>query len=169
MRQHHIDLVDGGTATTAPFWPIPPPIAAAIISSAAAPFRNAKAPLATPTAAAICTLEYRGVVDSISASLTAISRGACPGPSVFASCSNSAIRQALIPDGPISRIIVARSPERRTLAVMLSSDRLTDTASKPNLRASTSIHSRVRVAVFPARSIKAPNDSSTSTASLSAA
>src|SRR5215813_4572814 len=62
-----------------------------------------------------------------------------------------------------------RSPERRTLAVMLSSDRLTDIASKPVLRPIASIHSRVRVAVLPARIIKVPKPSSTSMASLDAA
>jgi hypothetical protein len=51
---------------------------------------------------------------------------------------------------------------------MLSSERLTDTESKPILCAITSIHSRVRAAVFPARSIEAPNHNRTSTASLGA-
>jgi hypothetical protein len=143
-------------------------LAAAIISRAAAPLRNAKPALAAPTAAAIVTLEYRVAVDSIIASLAATSRGAGPGPTVLASCSSSAIRQALIPGGPISRIVVTRSPPQRTLAAMLSSEKLTDTSSKPILRVMTSIHSRVRVAVFPARNINAPNHSSTSVASLSA-
>jgi hypothetical protein len=74
------------------------------------------------------------------------------------------MREALTAGGPISRIAVVDSPERRTLALMLSSERLTETASKPILRAITAIHSRVRIAVFPACSIKAPNQSSTSTA-----
>src|SRR5262245_26155597 len=78
------------------------------------------------------------------------------------------MRQVLIPGDPISRIAVMPAPAPRTLAVMLSSARLTAIASKPSLRATTSIHSRVRVAVFPARSIRAPNRSSTSTASLDA-
>src|SRR5262245_47067900 len=79
------------------------------------------------------------------------------------------MRQTLIPGGPISRIAVMRSPERRTLAVMLSRDRLTEIASKPVLRPIASIHSRVRVAVLPARIIMAPKPSSTSMASLDAA
>src|SRR5262245_31750456 len=93
-------------------------------------------------------LEYQGGVDSISASLTAILRGVSSGSTVFARCSNWAIRQALMPGGPISRTVVVHSLERRTLAVILSSERLTDTASKPILRASTSIHSRVRSRYF---------------------
>jgi hypothetical protein len=59
-----------------------------------------------------------------------------------------------------------RSPDRRTLAVMLSRDRLMDIASKPNLRAIASIHSRVRAAVLPARIIKVPKPSSASIASV---
>jgi len=131
--------------------------------------RNAKAPLTRPTAAAVCKLEYRGAVESISASLIAISRGASPGPAVLARCSSATIRLALIPVGPISRVVVTEAPDRRKLAVMLSSDRETDTASKRNLRATTSTLSRVRLAVFPARIIEAPNDKTTSTASVSAA
>ena len=68
--------------------------------------RNAKAPLTRPTAAAVCKLEYRGAVESISASLIAISRGASPGPAVLARCSSATIRLALIPVGPISRVVV---------------------------------------------------------------
>ena len=49
---------------------------------------------------------------------------------------------------------------------MLSRDRLIEIASKPILRAVTPIHSRVRVAVLPARIIRAPKASSTSIASL---
>jgi len=75
----------------------------------------------------------------------------------------------LIAGGPISRIIVTHSPERRTLTVMLSSERPTDTASKPIFRAITSIHSRVRVAVFPARNINSPNHINSRTASSAAA
>ena len=63
------------------------------------------------------------------------------------------------------RVAVAHSPERRTLAVMLSSDRLNATASKPIFRAITSIHSRVLIAVLPARHIDAPKEVSTSIAS----
>jgi hypothetical protein len=48
---------------------------------------------------------------------------------------------------------------------MLSSERLTHIVSKPILRAITSIHSRVRTAVFPARSIEAPNQASASDSS----
>jgi hypothetical protein len=146
-----------------------PPIAVAINSGGAAPLRNAKAPLATPTAAVICKFEYGGVVDSISASLAAISRGATPNPAVLANCSSAAIRIALIPGGPISRIAVLQTPDRRRLAVMLSRDRETDTASKLNLRAITSTQCRVRLAVFPARIIAAPNDKRTSAASAGVA
>ena len=52
---------------------------------------------------------------------------------------------------------------------MPSGERETDAASKPNLRATTSTHSRVRSAVIPARIIKAPNDKTASTASISKA
>src|SRR5262249_28962154 len=57
------------------------------------------------------------------------------------------------------------APERVTATVMLSNESATDTVSKPRLRAITSSHSRVRMAVLPARSMAAPNRSSTSTAS----
>ena len=76
------------------------------------------------------------------------------------------MRDALIPGTPISRIIVICWPERRTLAVMLSVERLNDIEWKPIVGAISSIHSRVRAAVLPARIIKAPNQSSTSAASL---
>jgi hypothetical protein len=96
-----------------------------------------------------------------------MSRGVCPGSAVLASASKSAIRETLTPGAPISRMVVAHSPERPTVTVMLSIERLTDTASKPILRAITSIHSRVRAAVFPERNIRAPNCSNTSKASES--
>src|SRR5215216_4744210 len=105
----------------------------------------------------------------MSASLAAMSRALTPGLAVLASCSSSPIRQTLTPGGPISRIAVARSPERWTVVMTLSSVRLADIASKPILRAIASSHSRVRTAVFPARSIRTPNHSSTSTASPGAA
>jgi hypothetical protein len=79
------------------------------------------------------------------------------------------MRIALIPGGPISRIAVVEMPDRLRLAVMLPRDRETDTASKLSLRATTSTQSRVRLAVFPARTIAAPKDSTTSAASVSAA
>ena len=104
----------------------------------------------------------------MSASLAAISRGSNSGFRGFASCSNSPIRPTLIPGGPISRIAVAHAPERRTPIVTLSSVRLTDIASKPILRAITCNHSRVRMAVFPARIIEAPIHASVSTASFNA-
>jgi hypothetical protein len=103
----------------------------------------------------------------VSSSLTAMSRGVCPGSAPLANSSKSAIRETLTPGAPISPMVVADSPERLTVTVMLSIERLTATASKPILRAITSIHSRVRAAVFPERSIEAPNRSSTSTASES--
>jgi hypothetical protein len=81
--------------------------------------------------------------------LTAIARGASPGSAVFARCSRAAMRVALMPGDPISRIVVAQAPDRRRLTVMLSRDRPTDTASKPSLRATMSIHSRVRLARWP--------------------
>src|SRR6266550_974326 len=68
----------------------------------------------------------------------------------------------------MARITVAQWPELRTVAVMLSSDRLTATKSKSILRAMASMHSRVRTAVFPARNIEVPNCISTSTASAAA-
>ena len=94
-----------------------------------------------------------------------MSCGAGAGPSVFGRCSNSPIRQAFTPRGSTPRTSVDHSPSLRTLAVMLSMVRPTDMASKPSLSATTSIHSRVRKAVLPARSIEAPNHSSTSKAS----
>ena len=118
-----------------------------------------------PTPAAICILEYRGAIDLDFRELGGNFAGRGLDPIVLASCSSSAMREALIPGRPISRIIVIFSPERRTLAVMLSVERLNDIEWKPIVRAISSIHSRVRAAVLPARIIKAPNNSSASTAS----
>ena len=62
---------------------------------------------------------------------------------------------------------VARSPERRTLRSDGVKRKADGHPSRVILRAITSIHSRVRIAVLPARSIEAPNHRSTSNASLS--
>jgi len=50
------------------------------------------------------------------------------------------MRQALTPGGPMMRIVVVNSRERRTVAVMLSSDRLIAIASNPIFGAIISIH-----------------------------
>jgi hypothetical protein len=72
------------------------------------------------------------------------------------------MRQVLTAGGSMMRLAVDRLPQRRTLAVTLS---LNFTASKPIFRAIASDHSRVLIAVLPARHIDAPKEISTSTPS----
>jgi hypothetical protein len=81
------------------------------------------------------------------------------------SASSAAIRVALIASGPVSCMSVRHLSERRALIVMLSVDRLSEIASKPILPPMATSHSRVRLAVLPERSIRAPNRSSASSAS----
>ena len=110
-------------------------------------------------------LEYRSGMDPISASLAAMSRDVVQRSPLLASSSNSPMREALIPGGPITRMTVINLREWRTLAVILSSDRLIAIASKPTFRAISSMQSRVRIAVFPDRHIKTPKPISASKAS----
>ena len=77
------------------------------------------------------------------------------------------MRQALMPSGATSLASVTCSPPCRTVAVMPSMVMCSDRLSMPMLLASRPIASRTRNAVSPARSIRLPKRSSTSSASRS--